>query len=93
MLSFGMLRSVALVRTDVSDEHTASIIMTKRIGKLGTTLAVTGNRSTLGRSRLPISVSLMKGAICSSESSVTRCHMQEDDILHSHCKKNLKSHK
>jgi hypothetical protein len=35
-----MLRSVALVRTDVSEELRASIIRLTRIGELGTTLAV-----------------------------------------------------
>jgi hypothetical protein len=38
---------VALVTTNVSDEDTASIIMVTRIGKLGTMLAATSNRSTL----------------------------------------------
>jgi hypothetical protein len=37
----GMLRRVALVRTDVSEELGASFIRVKRIGELGTTLAVT----------------------------------------------------
>jgi hypothetical protein len=37
----GMLRRVALVRTDVSDELSASIIRVTRIGELGTTVAVT----------------------------------------------------
>jgi hypothetical protein len=39
----GMLRRVALVRTDVSEELSASIIRVTRIGELGTTLAVTSN--------------------------------------------------
>jgi hypothetical protein len=43
MASSGMLRRVALVRTDVSEEHSASIIRVTRIGELGTTLAVTSN--------------------------------------------------
>jgi hypothetical protein len=43
MPSSGMLRRVALVRTDVSEELTASIIMETTIGDLGTTLAVTSN--------------------------------------------------
>jgi hypothetical protein len=34
-----MLRSVGLVRTDVSEELTATIIRLTRIGELGTTLA------------------------------------------------------
>jgi hypothetical protein len=43
----GMLRRVAVVRTDVLEEFSASIIRETRIGELGKTLAVTGNRSTL----------------------------------------------
>jgi hypothetical protein len=39
-----MLRSVALVRTDVSEERIASINRMTRIGTLGTTLAVTSNK-------------------------------------------------
>jgi hypothetical protein len=46
MVSSGMLRRVALVRTDVSEELSASIIRVTRI-ELGTTLAVTSNRRTL----------------------------------------------
>jgi hypothetical protein len=38
-----MLRRVALVRTDVSEELSASIIRVTRVGELGT-LAVTSNR-------------------------------------------------
>jgi hypothetical protein len=45
----GMLRSVALVRTDVSEELSASFIRVIRIGELGTTLAVTSNRRALRR--------------------------------------------
>jgi hypothetical protein len=44
-----MLRRVALVRTDVSEECIASIIRVTRIDRLGTTLAVTSNRSRLRR--------------------------------------------
>jgi hypothetical protein len=40
MASSGMLRLVALVRTDVSEEPSASFIRVTRIGELGTTLAV-----------------------------------------------------
>jgi hypothetical protein len=41
-----MLRLVAVVRADVSEQHNASIIRVIRIGELGT-LAVTSNRRTL----------------------------------------------
>jgi hypothetical protein len=44
-----MLGRVALVRTDVSEEHSASFIRVTRIGALRTTLAVTSNRRTLRR--------------------------------------------
>jgi hypothetical protein len=37
-------RRVALVRTDVSEELSASFIRVTRIGELGTTLPVTSNR-------------------------------------------------
>jgi hypothetical protein len=43
-----MLRRVPLVRTDVSDELSASIIRLTKIDELGT-LAVTSNRRTLRR--------------------------------------------
>jgi hypothetical protein len=43
-----MLRRVALVRTDVSEELSPSFIR-MTIGELGTTLAVTSNRRTLRR--------------------------------------------
>jgi hypothetical protein len=47
MVSCGMLRRVALERTDVSKELSASFIRVTRIGELGTTLALTSNRHTL----------------------------------------------
>jgi hypothetical protein len=45
----GMLRRVALVTTDVSEELSASFISVTRLGELGTALAVTSNRRTLRR--------------------------------------------
>jgi hypothetical protein len=51
----GMLRRVALVRTDVSEELSASFIKVTRIGELGTTIAVTSNRRTLRRNTNGIS--------------------------------------
>jgi hypothetical protein len=67
----GMLRHVAIVRTNVSKEPSASFIRVTRIGELGTTLAVTGNRRThaacVGTASVvpssPILVTLMKEAL------------------------------
>jgi hypothetical protein len=61
MVSSGTLHRVALVRTDVSEEPSASFIRVTRIGELSTTLAVTSS---------PILVTLMKKALSSSETSV-----------------------
>jgi hypothetical protein len=51
MASSGMLRRVALVRTDVSEERSASFIRVTRIGERGTTLVVTTKRRTLRRNK------------------------------------------
>jgi hypothetical protein len=48
MASSEMLRLMALVRTDVSEELSASIIIVTSFGELRT-LTVTSNRPTLGR--------------------------------------------
>jgi hypothetical protein len=47
MPSSGMLRPVALVRTHVLEELSASFIWVTRIGELGTTLAVTSSRRSV----------------------------------------------
>jgi hypothetical protein len=44
MPTSGMLRRVALVKTDVVEERIAFTIRMTRIGELGTALAVTSNR-------------------------------------------------
>jgi hypothetical protein len=66
---------VALVRTDVSEELSASFIRVTRIVELGTTLAVTSNRRMLRRLLVtanvvpssPILVTLMIEALHYSE--------------------------
>jgi hypothetical protein len=47
MPSSGMLHRVAIVRTDVSEERSASMIRVTRTGVSGATLEVTRNRHTL----------------------------------------------
>jgi tRNA A37 threonylcarbamoyladenosine dehydratase len=47
MVSSGMLRRVALARTDVSEELSASFIRVTGIGELGTTRAVTLQRASV----------------------------------------------
>jgi hypothetical protein len=67
-----MLRRVALVRADVSEELSASFIRVTRIGELGTTLAVASNDVVPS---LPIVVTLMMEALRSAETSVlNNCH-------------------
>jgi hypothetical protein len=52
-VSSGMLRHVHLVRTDVSEEPSASFIRVTRIGELGTTLGATSNRRTQCACNIP----------------------------------------
>jgi hypothetical protein len=100
MVSSRMLRRMVLVRTDVSEEFSASFIRMTRIGELGISLAVTSNRRTLlvRANVVPSSaiVTLMKEALSTSETSVltraTRRKIKEDTILHSHRSENLKSY-
>jgi hypothetical protein len=59
------LRSVALVRTYVSEELSASFIRVTRIRELGTTLAVTNNRRTLRRNTSELSISSQRASVVS----------------------------
>jgi hypothetical protein len=73
-----MLRCVALVRTDVSEEFSASIIRVIRIGELGTTLALTSNRSTLRRNHFVFLRSVRRLLVTASVvPSSPSCHPDE----------------
>jgi hypothetical protein len=82
MASSGMLRRVALVRTDVSE------VFLSNVRRLLVAASVVPSS--------PILVALMKEALGSSETSVltraTRHNIPEDTILHSHRRENLKSY-
>jgi hypothetical protein len=69
MASSGMLCRVSLVRTDVSEEPSASVIRVTKIGELGITLALT-TANVVPSSR--ILGTLMTEAPGSSETSVLK---------------------
>jgi hypothetical protein len=85
MVSSGMLRRMALVRTDVSEERNA-VAFLRSVLRLLVTANVPGS---------PILVTVME-TIRSSETSsltrITRRNIPEDAILHSHRRENLKSY-
>jgi hypothetical protein len=90
MVSSGMLHHVALVRTDVSEEPSASFMRVTRRSLRRLLVAASVIPSS------PILVTLMKEALGSSEMSVlTRAtwrNIPKDTILHSHRRENLKSY-
>jgi hypothetical protein len=65
MASSGMLRRVALVRTDVSEELSSSFMRVTRICEVGTTLAVTSNRRTLRRNTKSLGISSQGASVAS----------------------------
>jgi hypothetical protein len=73
-----MLRHVDLVRTEISEESSATITTVTGIRGLGTMLVITSNRRKLRRN---IETSVLTGA--------TRRNITEDDNLHSHRRENL----
>jgi hypothetical protein len=97
MMSSGLLRHVALVRTDVSEEPGASFI---RVKKYQLVFLRSVRRLLVAACVVPSSpifVTLMKETPGSSKTSVfTRATWRnnpEDIILHSHRRENLKSFK
>jgi hypothetical protein len=90
MVSSRMLRRVAVVRTDISEEASflSHLVFLRSMRRLLVTASVVPSTSIL--------VTLMKEVLSSSEPSVLtrarRRNIPKDTILHSHRRENLKSY-
>jgi hypothetical protein len=83
MPSSDMLRHVAVIRTDFSEESIVSIIRVTRIGELGTTLVVTSNRSTLRAS---------VASYCQRSQVANSCHPDDEFVTFLRNVSSYKSH-
>jgi hypothetical protein len=77
-----MLRRVAVVKTEVSEELVDSIVSVTRIGELRTTLTVTSNLLVTANVvfNSPILVTLMMKFICSCETTLLPSLLQPHGV-------------